>query len=445
MKVLLVSPPFYRLMNSHYNGINLGLAYMAAVLEKHGIECRMYNADFKDNEAYADQRGLYENYSNYKTIVRASSHPIWEECMNLIIGYKPDFVGFSMFTANCPAVDILARQIKEVNPSIKIVAGGPHVSLAGKLVLQECQALDFAIQGEGEFNLLHLIQGKPIEEIQGLIYRKEGKIIVNNTQTLIGNIDDLPFPLRESFYPEKNQISSHYIITSRGCPNNCSFCASPVIWKRKVRFRSVENVFDELRLMKRAGYDYIQFLDDTFTFGKKRLLRLLNLLETLEMQWTCDTRLTCLDHEILSAMKRSGCIRVKVGIESGNAGILKRTNKGLTPELVVEKTRLIKEAGLSLTVYFMIGFPGETDIEALETIKLARKIAADYYSLSTLAPYYGTEIYNDFVNSERHQKMKNHWEYFFHQSRDMILTTGISEEVIEEFWSLNELGRGKRI
>ena len=445
MKVLLVSSPFYRLMGSHYNGINLGLGYLSAVLENVGVECKMYNADFQNNENYADQRRLYNNYEDFKEIMQDSRHPIWQECIDRILAYDPQLVGFSMFTANCPAVDILSHRIKEIAPHIKTVAGGPHVSLARDIVLRECDALDFAIQGEGETSFLQLIQGRPLHEIKGLIFRHNGCVVVNPGPPFIRDIDNLPFPMRDNCYPKGLKVESHYIITSRGCPNNCSFCASPVIWKRRVRFRSVENIVEELRLMKESGYTYIQFLDDTFTFGKKRLLHLLSMMEALDFQWTCDTRLTCLDTEILRAMKDAGCIRVKVGIESGNKAILKKTNKGLTPELVIEKTGLIKKAGLSLTVYFMIGFPGETDIEARETIGLAKRIEADYYSLSTLAPYYGTEIYQDFIHSERHEEMKDHWEYFFHQSRDMILTTGISEKVIEDFWALNELGKGKRI
>ena len=446
-KVLLVSPPFYRLLGSHFNGASLGLAYLSSVLEAAGVECGIFNADFSPDDRYSDQVELYKGYGEYKRIMRDPGHPIWRECVARILDYSPHWVGFSMFTANLPAVDILSRLLKEEAPKIQIVAGGPHVTLAKDRVLTDAPEVDFAIQGEGEKPMLDLLSGYPKREIRGLIYREGKGIVVNEERPFIRDLDTLPFPNRHRYDLNGQRMGGRFIITSRGCPHNCFFCASPVLWKRKVRFRSVENVIQELKQMKRIGYDFIQFQDDTFTFKKKRLLHLLKRMreENLGLQWICDTRLTSLDEEVLSAMKQTGCVRVKVGIESGNREILKAINKGITPEEVLEKTALIKESGLSLTAYFMVGFPGETDEQALDTIRLAKRIEADYYSLSVVAPYYGTPFYEDFVSRNGHREIRDHWEYFFHQSQDLILTTGISKKVIDEFWALNEYGRGIRI
>lgn len=264
---------------------------------------------------------------------------------------------------------------------------------------------------------------------------------------MIENLDLIPFPEREMNYPPESKYLSHFVITSRGCPNNCSFCASPVIWNRKVRFRSIGNVIEELKYLKSKGHDFIQFQDDTFTFNKSRLMSLLQSMidEKLNLRWICDTRLNCIDKEILERMKEAGCQRVKVGIESGNREILKKINKGITPEIAIEKTKLIHEVGLEVTAYFMIGFPGETTEDAKETIALAKKIQADYYSLSIVAPYFGTEIYNDFIKGDSSGKLKDHWEYFFHQSREMILTSKIDAETIDEFLALNDFSKGKRV
>lgn len=449
MKVLLVSVPFYRLMGSHYNGINLGLGYLSAGLEKAGIECKIYNADFQPTENYGNQLQLLKYYDDYKRAMRDSCHPVWRECVDCILKYDPQWIGFSMFTANFPAVDILSRLIKKKAPDIKIVAGGPHVSLAKGIVLEKAACLDFAIYGEAEKSLLELIQGRLPGEIKGLIYRDQKRVVVNAEAPLVNDLDELSFPSRNNFYPGENQLESHYLITSRGCPNNCAFCASPVIWKRKTRFRSVDNIIAELNEMKEAGYSYIQFQDDTFTYCKERLLCLLKRMrkEKMDFQWTCDTRLSTLDEEILHAMKEANCVRIKVGVESGNEKILQAINKGITPDLALEKTRLIKQMGISLTVYLMMGFPGETDTEALDTIELARKIDADYYSLSVVAPYYGTKLYSDFLNrnGNRYKEIEDNWEYFFHQSRDMILSSKISKEVVNEFWGLNGNEGGRRL
>ena len=446
-KVLLVSTPFYRLQGSHYNGINLGLGYLSSVLEACGVECKMYNADYLPGDSYANQVELFNHYSDYKKLIRNTEHPIWQECVAQIEAYNPDWVGFSMFTANLPSVDILSRLVKKRLPHSKIVVGGPHVTLAEDEVLREAEGVDFAIIGEGERSLVELVTGVPYNKIRGLIYRECDRIVVNPKGPFVDNLDVLPFPKRNNFIPDGVRIQSHHVITSRGCPNKCAFCASPVIWRKQVRFRTIENVIEELRQMKESGYRYIYFLDDTFTFKKKRILKLLERMreEKMNFEWACETRLNCLDEDILAAMKKSGCVRLKVGIESGNMRILNMIDKGITPKLVLEKTALIRKFGLPLTAYFMIGFPGETDAEALDTIELAKRIEADYYSLSVVAPYYGTRLYNEFANNNGHKKIRNNWEYFFHQSREMILTSKISKEVVDKFLALNDFGRGNRI
>ena len=262
----------------------------------------------------------------------------------------------------------------------------------------------------------------------------------------IEDLDALPFPDRAHFHPPGARYNTHFVLTSRGCPNCCTFCASPRIWNHRVHFRSIDSVVAELQALKDSGQRFVQFQDDTFTYRKERLLGLMDEMvkRELGLSWICDTRLTCIDAEILEAMKRAGCARVKVGIESGSPRILKAIRKGITPELALEKTALIKSVGLGLGVYFMIGFPGETNEDARQTIELAKRIGADYYSLSIVAPYLGTEIYNDHVASGAVSE-KNHWEYFFHQSKELILTSGIDPAIVDEFLALNQYGKGKRI
>ncbi len=447
-KVLLVSVPFYRLQGSHYNGMNLGLAYIAATLNGSAIQCKIYNADYLPKPKYADQIELFKHYDDYKETIRNENHPIWKECFKTIAAFEPDWVGFNMFTANLPTVRLLSKELKQRLPAVKIVVGGPHATLAKGRVLDEVETVDFVIQGEGERSLLKLIQGADYPTIKGLIYREDDRsIVVNPEADFIADLDTLPIPNRDCYYPPDARIETHYITTSRGCPNKCAFCASPVIWKQQVRFRSIDNIISELKQLERLGYEHIQFQDDTFTFRKKRVIELLAAMrrEKIKLTWTCDTRLNCLDEEVLREMKRGGCVRVKVGIESGNQDILKKINKGISPKMVVEKVALIKKVGLQVTAYFMIGFPGETDAQARDTVALAKAISADYYSLSVVAPYYGTRLYNEHISNNGFKNLTDHWEYFFHHSNDMIMTSKISQEVINDFLSLNDLGQGERV
>ena len=143
-------------------------------------------------------------------------------------------------------------------------------------------------------------------------------------------------------------------------------------------------------------------------------------------------------------MKRSGCIRLKTGIESGSDKILKRVQKGINVKKIKEVVKMIKESDISLTTYFMIGFPGETDDDIKKTIKLADEIRSDYNSLSVVAPYYGTQVYSD-LEKEGFDFDKPHWEYFYHQSKEMIINSNISKHLVDEFFNINEKCKGKRI
>lgn len=446
-KILLVNLPFYRLMGSHYNGINMGLCYISSVLNKNGSICKIYNADYFDSDKYADQIKLFEGTQMFKKIHQDPDHPIWLEVVDNILGFEPEFVGFTVYSADYPAARIVSAHLKKKKPSVKIVVGGPHITVGKMIPIEETPDFDYGVVGEGEYIMKDLVSGKPLPEIPGLIWRSSGKVMLNPVVPSIGNLDEIPFPDRVNFYPEGRHYNSHFVLTSRGCPNDCTFCASPRIWNRKVRFRSVDNVMEELRELTGRGIKFIQFQDDTFTFSKKRVLELSAriIAEGLKFEWICDTRLNCVDEEILLAMKKAGCIRVKVGIESGSRKILKLINKQITPEMAIEKTSLIRKLGLQFTAYYMIGFPEETNEDALETISLAKKIDADYNSLSIVSPYYGTEIYNDYLARNNNSALKNHWEYFFHQSKEMILTSQIDEKTIDEFLALNELSKGKRI
>ena len=143
-------------------------------------------------------------------------------------------------------------------------------------------------------------------------------------------------------------------------------------------------------------------------------------------------------------MKEAGCIRIKIGVESGSDKILRRVHKGITRERILQAVSVIKEAEIPLTIYLMIGFPGETDRDVRATIKFAEEIDADYNSLSIVAPYYGTELYKQ-LKRNGYPFEKAHWEYFFHQSKDMILNTDLDPSMVEEFFELNNKAKGKRV
>lgn len=445
-KILLMAPPFYRLMGSHYNGLHLGIAYIAAVLKQYGHQIKAYNADYSSTSKYLNQTQLFEGSTTYKEVLNNLSHPIWGEIRDKISSFMPDFLGITMLTANYKAAKNIAMIAKDVSSDIRVVVGGTHPTLDPEGTLAE-KDFDYLIRGEGEFSFLELVDGRKEEEIEGLSFRRNNKLIHNKDRPFIPNLDTLPFPNRDSFLNDTECLDFGFIMTGRGCPFSCSYCVSPQFWHRKVRFRSVSNVIEEVRyLRENHGTSLIRFVDDTFTLNQDRAKEICRQLidRHVDVAWVCDTRADCLDQELVALMKRAGCIRIKLGVESGCDRILRSMRKGVTRETIRRAVGLIKEQELPLTVYLMTGFPGETNEDLRQTIDFAKEMAADYYSLSILTPYYGTEVWNYLEKSGR-KLDKEHWEYFYHQSQEMLVNDGLAPSIVSEFLALDKLGRGERV
>jgi radical SAM superfamily enzyme YgiQ (UPF0313 family) len=434
-------------MNSHFNGLSLGLSHIAAVLSKKGYEVKIYNADYKSSENYADQREIFESYDNYKKILSNLNHPLWLEVKENIESVSPDIIGITMLTGTYKSAENVGRIAKELNKDMDVVVGGTHATVLPEETIKN-KYFDYVVRGEGEYTFLDLVNGVRIEDIQNLTYINEkGEIVNNPDREFIEDLDSLPFPSRDLYLNETRYMDYGYIMTGRGCPFECTFCASKKVWKGHVRFRSPENVVEEVKhVYDKYGTKFFYFVDDTFTLNKKRSKKICELLveSNLDISWICDTRVDTIDEELLRLMKESGCVRMKIGVESGSERILKMVKKKITKRQIRDSVSLIKKVEIDLTIYLMIGFPTETKEEMRETLEFARELEPTYYSLSILAPYPGTEVYDDVIRSGV-KLPKEHWEYFFHQSKDMILTDNIDENLIEECLSLNEINGKVRI
>ena len=468
-RILLVNPPFYRLLGSHYNANSLGIAYIASYLNRNGHDAWVYNADYVNQRDYAELREIFDSFVNYTEYFKNENDPIWEEVTQKIIDFKPEWVGYTSYTANITAIDILSRKVKSMNPKVKQVIGGVHATLDG-LVLDSVKAIDFAVRREGEEALLALVEGQDPLKISGVISRDGTGFCNNGDAEVIKSIDDLPFPERNKIYgisnEEKIYVDVSYICSIRGCPYRCNYCASPFHWKRdKTQYRSPESVISEMKYVKenywntKKEYDFsasantkskqgliikdnsiVYFVDDVFTVKKKRVKEILRLMidQDLGMQWKCEARTDHFDEEICELMAKAGCVRVKLGFETGSDRILKEIQKDETKEDMRRGVKMLKDAGVPFTAYFMTGFPEETDADLRETIDFAKEIEADYYSLSVMAPYYGTKIYYDLM--DRGFKLdKKPWEYFYHQTGDMMVNDTLSKEMVDEFLDLNKL------
>ena len=171
-RVLLINPPFYRLLGSHYNANSLGIAYIAAVLNSHGHDAWLYNADYLNGNSYIKLKSLFDGFVDYTQYFKDENHPIWQEVVQNIIDFRPEWVGYTSYTANVNTIDILSRNLKKRKPNIKQVIGGVHATL-DPFVLDKLVALDYSVMREGEYAMLALIAGKDLRKYQELFLEEQ--------------------------------------------------------------------------------------------------------------------------------------------------------------------------------------------------------------------------------------------------------------------------------
>jgi len=335
-------------------------------------------------------------------------------------GEKPDIVGFSCFTRDYPEVMRLSGLIKE-QLGCRIVVGNVHASLYPEDFIFSGSPVDFAVVGEGEITfseLLAKIGGKEnpcgIAGVASL--DPAGKMAVGARRPLISDLSVLPqidyrlVPVEPYFKPANRIIRGAALRTavvyaSRGCPSACEFCAANTVWQcntgPSVRFRPVEDVIAEIRNLKsKYGIQGIMFGDDSFVIKRERVLQFCDELEKLDIFWSVQGRVTQVDEEMVSAMKKSGCVMLCFGVESGSDTVLKRINKGITVEQIRRAFSICKKAGVRCLADIMCNHPGETEEDVKLTAELLREIAPAELSQAAMTPYPGTKIYEKYVKTK---------------------------------------------
>jgi len=376
----------------------------------------------------------------------------------MIRDYSPNLVGISFMTSQYQYAMECFRAARKGSPNALTVAGGVHASALPREVLLENRDIDFAIVGEGEQTLAELSEclgGGPAawRKIRGLVFRDEEDIVFNPPRPLIADLDDLPIPLWEELSKVRymdipvglgKEVEVFPLLTGRGCPNMCNFCASGVIFHRKLRLRSVGKVFEEMAVLYRDyGARHFNFLDDTLTIHRDRLIELCERISKAgwDVEWRCTARVNTVDTKLLSTMKRAGCRLVAYGVESGDQQILKNIRKNINLSQVQEAFRMTREAGLLSMGLFMVGNLGETWASVNRTIEFIRTLDADFVSCSILTPYPGTEIYE--IVRKRGLLQEGGWDQFVptpHSLRDfkpLISTEEMSpEEILKAYYAV---------
>lgn len=304
----------------------------------------------------------------------------------------PDVVGISSTTPSFPRALEIAGEIKKQAEDTLIIMGGTHATFCPEEALKG--GADIVVRGEGENTLSEILEGRPLEGIKGISYMLDGKAVHNPGRELREDLDSIPFPAWDAFSLNDYDIMS--IITSRGCPYSCLYCCAARFWRRRVRYRSPENVLEELREIASMGYTMVRFMDSTFTLNKDHALRICELMkkEGLDFSWSCETRADSLDDELLGALADSGCNLLCLGVDSGSQRVLDETHRRMRVEAVRKAFRKIREHGMSTRAYITFGFPGESEKSVQETVKLLREIRPDQILLSLATAYPGTELWS---------------------------------------------------
>lgn len=311
-----------------------------------------------------------------------------------------DYYGISVFTPQYSLAKEVSTYIKK-NFNGVIVGGGYHITALAVESVKNLD-IDIAVIGEGEHTLFEIVSGNPLKEIAGIVYKENSEEIVNPPRQFHQNIDDFPFPdvgkinfneYHGMVLDKKGKRYEMPIITSRGCPFICAFCASSKLWKRIVRFHSAEYVIDTLNRLYSYGINDFRFVDDNFDLNKSRLKIILEHLKKLGSRWGCGMRSANVNPEIISLMKESGVTEISLGIESGSNKILELINKNETVEDHIRAIKIIKEYDVSIKGFLMSGLPGEDQSTVNETIRFIKEQPVDYYTLSTFTPFPGTDIW----------------------------------------------------
>ena len=404
MKILFVYPPFYRFMGYYNRYIPYGLLTLATVAKNAGHDVLVYDADFNEQPSDIDISTVYEKSQAYLDALHNDGHPIWSEVNDVFMKFQPEVVGIQVFTDFAASAFYLAKRCKTALPSCKVIMGGPHIHVKSDEVLRICTEVDYVVIGEGEKTLLELLEhfrnpGITRDAIAGIAYRNNHAIHYTPPQEIITNLDAVPFPDRSLLLNEKKYSSEDMglIMSARGCPFQCTYCATEKI----VRNRSIAHILSEIETVRQTYHTtQFTFKDDTFTMNRDRVYEFCDTLqrEGLHITWECNTRANLIDETLLRIMKQAGCNFIKIGIESGSPRMLKSMKKGVTLEQMEDAAKLFRKVGIHWTGYFMMGIPGETTEDIVQTLNVMYKLQPNFAYIAVYQPYPGTEMFYEGID-----------------------------------------------
>lgn len=389
MKILLATlsiEPESRATDHPDAPYSIGLAYIQAVLDQDGH----------------DTRFLFLNNVDQETSEKAFCRQVET--------WQPEMVMFQIFSMNRVSTFAAIRWLTAHYPAVRIIVGGVHVSVMFEQIVQAYPEV-IAVRGEGEITISQLVHclehdGSP-DEVDGIAFNRSGEVVITKPRQLLKELDSLPFPRHETFFDNEPTRTIAHMITTRGCPFDCSFCCLKVISQRKYRARSVDSVIGEIRHLKRKypRLRKIQFHDDTLLLDNRRVIELCKRLieENFGLTYVCSARVKPVSPEMFAWMEKAGFTKIMFGLETGSPKLLDAIHKKISPHDVIALFNILKQFNFTVTTFLMCGFPGETRETVSETIELVKATQKIYYNcivgIGILWVYPGTEVYEVMKNS----------------------------------------------
>jgi radical SAM superfamily enzyme YgiQ (UPF0313 family) len=391
IKVALVTSPLVMKRGHHPLFPPLGLAYMAAVLEQNGIEVKIIDCPVCEFD-----------HEKLKTELAA---------------YQPSLVGIGSMTPTIESALKSARVAKEACPDAKVVMGGPHATFSGEEILASEKTVDVIVRGEGEETIVELAkQQSALNDIKGIAFRKDAKIIQTANRPYIQDLDSLPLPAYKLLPMDKYNITGRNllsVISSRGCPYQCPFCVASQMFGAPFRARNPMKVLDEMEWLRdEFGAEGIAFQDDTLTFDKNRAVEICDgmIERKMKLPWGCGTRADAVTKELVAKMSKAHCDEVMFGVESGCQRMRDVLKKRVTNDQCENAIKWTKEAGIFVTVSVILGYPGETKETLQESLDFVRRVEPDDVWLCHATPFPGTEL-RELVKSYG-WKMSENWSLY---------------------------------
>ena len=366
----------------------IGIMSLSAVLKRAGHECVMFDQANPDTPN--------------------------EKIVEEIRRQRPFLVGLSFLsTTSYPYAKMLARQIRAADSTVKIAFGGVFATLNAELVKRQCGEVDFICRGDGEQLILDLVERiDDPASVAGVTWIKDGAVVHNPNRLLERNLDQWPFPDRESLpleFVESMPLDVPAVLslkrfttmqTSRGCPWPCSFCDIPIFNEGKWRSRSAEHVVAELKHLQDDGYGAVYFVDDHFLLKPKRIEAICRGIgeAEIEVDWGCEGRVDTVAQHLFPAMAKAHCRTIMFGVESGSQRVLDRLKKEQTLAEVEKAVSNAKDAGIEIVHgFFVVGSPDETVEDIRATFDFAARLRLDTFAFNRLCVYRGTPLWQEYV------------------------------------------------